>query len=119
MDNVRANFKDEGQYTRDGLVLGNYPTTTRDVIIEAGQVLTRGAILEPGGDPTKFVHLATAANAQYILAEDRDATDGDLTAVVYATGEFALSRLTVSAGAPEDCIDALEARNVYLRKDVQ
>lgn len=119
MDKVRANFRDEGKHARDGLVLGNYPTTTRDVLVEAGQVLERGAILEPGGDPTKFVHAATPANAQYILAEDRDATAGDLTAVVYATGEFALSKLTVAGGTVEECIDPLEVRNVYIRKDVQ
>lgn len=110
-----------GEFTPDNLIAGNrHPVDVCHVIIKAGQKLERGTILEKDGtEPEKYVVRGTRAaesaaketenqeqhaesgkeaEAEYILAENVDATEEDTVAAAYYTGEFAENALIVKEG---------------------
>lgn len=116
-----------GTFTPDYLIAGNrHPVDVCHVVIKAGQQLARGTVLEKDGtEPDKYVirgsmvaAKSAAENvtegegtqeqqsvedvkeveAEYILAEDVDASDEDVIAAAYYTGEFAENALIVKEG---------------------
>ena len=111
-----------GVFTPDNLIAGNrHPVDVRHVIIKAGQVLKRGTVLkEDMEEPGKYVILGTgdvsaaaseteegadtggssekAKEAEYILAEDVDASEEDAVIAAYYAGEFAENALIVKDG---------------------
>ena len=94
-----------GSCSEDFLIAGPQPVDVVHVTILEGMKLTRGTILAltEGG---KCVSLGTAKSggetkdptAAYILAEDVDATAGDVTAEAYATGHFIRGSVKVASG---------------------
>lgn len=113
-----------GVFTPDNLIAGHFPIKTKVVTLKAGAAFKRGDILaaevtgdgETGISETgKFVLVTADADARYLLAEDRDATDVDATAVAYVTGEFNINSVRVGAGATAaGCAAALEPRSIFL-----
>ena len=116
-------FKDQGEYTPDNLLAGEYPRIERVVTIAAGADLTKGAVLGRITANGKFKLSASASTdgsqtPDAILAERANAADNDVQAVVYFSGEFNENALVLGAGHTLDSVRiALRAKNVYLRRN--
>lgn len=129
-----------GTYTPDNLIAGNrHPVDVCHVVIKTGQQLERGTILEKDGtEPGKYVIRGTMAaarnaeesvpggekdseqqtvegdkdvKAEYILAENVDASDEDVVAAAYYAGEFAENALIVKEGYQINDEDRSALRN--------
>lgn len=101
-------------HTIDQLTAGlSTPQLTETITLKAGTVGKRGDILELETD--KAIKLATPANAKYVLAEDVDATDGDVDALVYTTGEFNAFACNLNGADEEATKEALHVRSIFLK----
>lgn len=127
-----------GEFTPDNLIAGNrHPVDVCMVWIQAGQNLKRGTLLEAAAAADtsgqeeeeteetqdtriKYVIRGTAADAEaeYILADDVDATEEDTAATVYRTGEFAENAIIVKDGYTISDADRKVLRNagIFLTK---
>lgn len=116
-------FKDQGEYTPDNLLAGEYPRVERVVTIAAGADLAKGAVLGRVTANGKFKLSASASTdgsqtPDAVLAEKANAAGGDVQAVVYFSGEFNENALVLGAGHTLDSVRiALRTKNVYLRRN--
>lgn len=116
-------FTDQGTYTPDNLIAGEYPRVERVVTIANSAALTKGAVLGKITASGKYQLSASAAGdgsetPDAILAEDADASAADVEAVVYFSGEFNESALSLGTGHTVDGVRAgLRDKNIYLRKN--
>jgi hypothetical protein len=114
-------FTNQGSYTPDNLIAGEYPRVARVVTIASGVNLAQGALLGKITASGKFKLSASAATdgsevPDAILAEAANATATDVQAVVYFSGEFNESALSLGAGHTLASVKAgLRDRNIYLR----
>lgn len=117
--NKYAGCKDEGSTTADHLLAGEFPRVTKLVTITGGDY-KRGAVLGKISADDKYTIAKSDAQdgsktPEAILAEDVDATD-DAQAIVYLTGEFNSSALTVGTGLTVDAIqDDLRAKSIFVK----
>lgn len=100
---MRPSYQNEGTFVPDNLFGGDFPVATDIVTIASGQVQPRGAVLGEITASGKYVLSVAAAEdgseeLAAILAEDVDATAGDVKAPVYLTGQFNARALTLGAG---------------------
>ena len=114
-------FTNQGSYTPDNLIAGEYPRVARVVTIASGANLAQGALLGKITASGKFKLSASAATdgsevPDAILAEAANAAAADVQAVVYFSGEFNESALSLGAGHTLASVKAgLRDRNIYLR----
>lgn len=109
-------------YQPGGLVVGNFPLMHRPVIIAAG-VLKRGTVLGPITASDKYIQSLSAANdgseePECVLAEDVDASGGDVVAPAYFTGDFDAAKLIYGAGHSAETVAASwrqKARSLFAR----
>lgn len=103
-------------FTPDSLIAGDFPIVTKSVTVaQAAGALVRGTILGKLTSGGKVVKQNTAAsdgseNDYAVLAEDVDATAGDVVTTAYLTGEFnaaALVCATLGAASREASMRAL------------
>ena len=118
-----AGFKDQGTYTPDNLLSGEYPRVSRLITIAAGADLKRGAVLGRVTGDGKF-KLSSPDNKDgsevpdAILAENVAAESQEVQAVVYFAGEFNENALVLGKGHTLDAIrPTLRAKNIFLRKN--
>lgn len=94
----------EVDYTPDRLIAGESHIATRSFVLQAGQVLPRGAVVGTVTASGKLVLSTQAAsdgsqNPIGILADSYDSTVGDLAGcAVYERGEFNENAITLGAG---------------------
>jgi len=118
-----AGFTDQGSTTPDSLLAGHYPRIERLVTIAAGADLVCGAVLGRITASGKFLLSASAAIdgsevPDAILAEDAAAAGVDVQAVVYFSGDFNETALTIGVGHTADSIKpGLRGRSIFLRKN--
>lgn len=143
----KSGMSQVGVFTPDNLIAGNrHPVDVCHVIIKAGQNLKRGTILEEdASEKGKYVILGTqtgaaasenkqsgdtetatenaaaketVAEAEYILAEDVNASEEDTVGTAYCTGEFAENVLIVKEGYTITDTDRKTLRNagIFLKK---
>ncbi|HAG53540.1 MAG TPA: hypothetical protein DCL21_07125 [Alphaproteobacteria bacterium] len=99
----------------DNLIAGDFMRLTTGLTVLAGKKYVRGDILEINADG-KAIHLATAANAKYILVESVDATSEDKPAIAYKTGEFHADECNFNTVTEvEEVIDALHLKSIFLK----
>lgn len=116
-----SGFTDQGTFTPDNLIAGDYPRTERVVTIASGANLTKGAVLGKITASGKYKLSASASSdgseaPDAILAETANAASADVQAVVYFSGEFNELALTLGAGHTAASIKAgLRDKNIYLR----
>ena len=116
-------FKDQGTYTPDNLLAGEYPRVARLITIAAGVDLAKGSVLGRITESGKFKLSAAAdkdgsEHLDAILAENAPANDQEVQAVVYFSGEFNENALTLGKGHTLESIRAdLRVKNIYLRKN--
>ncbi len=95
----RKLYETIGETKYDGLVVDTFPKTDVFMVtIKSGEgKLLRGSVLAMNGADGKMEFLAVESNgtldANCILAEDADATSGEVTALAYRTGHFATNKL--------------------------
>jgi len=101
--NHAGGFTDQGGYTPDNLVAGEFPAVQRIETITGGAAYPRGAVL--GRITASGLYVLSDASATdgsqkpaAILAEPIDTTSGETQAVVYHSGEFNSNALTYGAG---------------------
>lgn len=118
---MRADFRTEGVYVPDALLVGNADLlVAKKVVVAAGAVLERGAVLGRITASGKYILSAAAAGdgsevPDLILAEDVDAGSADAQALAYARGDFKSRALTVGAGHSVDSItDGLRGKGIAL-----
>ncbi|MCB2200870.1 head decoration protein [bacterium] len=108
-------------YTPDRLFAGDFPVVTREVTILTGEAvsLSRGAVLGKITSGGKYALVDSTANdgsetAVAVLAEDVDATEADVVAVAYESGDFNEDELTFGG---TDTIathrEAMHARSLF------
>ena len=108
----------------DNLLAGDYPAVTDIRTVVTGQTLTRGAVLGKITASGKYTLCdSTGADGSEapvcILAEDCDASGGDLNAAVFLSGAFNEGQLTFGGTVTaDDHRDALRDLNIYLKKAV-
>lgn len=119
----KAGFSNQGEYTPDNLIAGEYPQIQRLVTIASGADLAKGSVLGKITASGKFKLSASASSdgsqtPDAILAEAAPAAGADIQAVVYFAGEFNELALTLGAGHTIDAIrPTLRSKNIYLRKN--
>lgn len=117
-----AQLKQEGTYTPDALMAGDSSdVVAKKVIVLAGQVLARGAVLGKVTASGKVLLSAAAAAdgsqvPDAILADDNvDATAGDVEAMAYFSGSFNGAALTFGAGhTAASTFDALRDKGIFI-----
>ncbi|EFL53094.1 conserved hypothetical protein [Solidesulfovibrio fructosivorans JJ]] len=111
------------EHVPDKLIAGDAKIVTAAGTIASGAgALVRGTVLgkiTASGKYQKAVGTAEdgSQTPDAILAEDTDATSADALSVVYLSGQFAESALTLDASLTLDGIrDGLRDKNIYLTK---
>lgn len=107
-------------YTPDQLIAGTLPLVSRQITLDSGQDLTRGAVLgkiTAGGNYT--LSLAASGDGSQtpdaVLAEDCDASGGDKVTVAYFRGDFNENQVTIGTGHTADSIrEGLRAKGIWL-----
>jgi hypothetical protein len=99
--------------TVDQLVAGDFSRMTEVITLKSGTSFKRGDVLEIATG--KGIKLATAANAKYVLAEDADATGGDVDGLVYTTGEFNTFACNLNSADEAAVKEALHDRSIFLK----
>lgn len=118
-----SGFTDQGEYKPCNLIAGEYPRIERIITIASGSALTKGSVLGRVTASGKFSLSASDASdgsetPDAILAEDVDASAEDKQAVVYFSGEFNETALTLGNGHTLESIRAgLRSKSLFLRKN--
>jgi hypothetical protein len=112
-------------FSFDQLFAGDYPVVSEEVTILSGQTLSRGAVIGRQTSGLKGVLVDSdgtddGRRAPYgVLAEDVDASGGDVVSTVYLTGEYNVNALSFGAGdTAATHKTALRALNIYVRSGV-
>lgn len=119
-----ANFEKLGEVTFDNLVntVGGVPVVTalRPVLAAQG-ILKRGTALALNADKKMVILGTDGGTANCVLAEDIDATEADVNALVYVSGHFNRNMLAVKADYTITAADveAFRAAGVYLDNSVE
>lgn len=111
-------------YVGDSLIAGDFPRVTKTVTILSGQVIARGTLLGQITAGGKFIKSLSAAvdgsqTPAAILADDVDASGGDVTAGVYFSGEFNAAAIVFGASHTASSVDAgLRQRSIFLKTGI-
>ncbi|MGE4536319.1 MAG: head decoration protein [Desulfovibrio sp.] len=116
-------YESLGTFSPDNLIAGDAKIVTAAGTIASGAgALVRGTVLGKITASGKYLKaIGTAEDGSQtpdaILAEDADATSADALSVVYLSGQFAESALTLDASLTLDGIrDGLRDKNIYLTR---
>ena len=118
-----SGLTDQGEYKPCNLIAGEYPRIERIITIASGSALTKGSVLGRVTASGKFSLSASDASdgsetPDAILAEDVDASAEDKQAVVYFSGEFNETALTLGNSHTLESIRAgLRSKSLFLRKN--
>lgn len=108
------------QYNPSNLIAGEFPIITQAIKVASGQVLTRGSVL--GQINTSGLYVLSQSGVKdgsekpsVVLAEDVDASQGEIEAVCYLSGQFNSKALSFGTGhTPEKVMNHLRQFNIYL-----
>lgn len=122
--NYQPSRAEEGTFTPDDLITGEFPYVTEQVTILSGQNIKRGALL--GKITASGKHILSLAAAgdgsqtpDMILAEDVDATGGDKVSLAYKSGGFNTNRITFGTGHTAASVEAgLRDKGIYFKAGV-
>lgn len=110
--------KNLGSFSPDNLMCGGFYGVPNAVQLKHGVKYVRGSILQESTTPGVYELVEDDTKAEYVLIEDRDLTADATTkpGVIYMTGEFNKSHVTIGAGATlAGVAKTLEKLNIYLR----
>jgi hypothetical protein len=107
-------------YSPDALVAGEEQLLTRKITLVSGQNLVRGAVLGKITSGGKYTLSASAAvdgsqTPDAVLAEDTNATGGDVVTVAYFAGRFNEGKVVLGVGHTADSIrEGLRSKDIHL-----
>lgn len=107
-----------GSFTPDNLLCGGFYGTPKAVQLKHGVNYVRGSILQESTTPDVYELVTDDTKAEYVLMEDRDLTAETAAkpGMIYMTGEFNKSAVTIGSGATlAGVTKTLEKINIYLR----
>lgn len=116
---TRASFASNA-FSPDRLIASDFPLLTVSITLISGQDLSRGAVL--GKITASGKHTLSDDGAadgsetpDLILAEDTDASGGDVATIAYARGEFDENEITLGGAHTADSIrEGLRAKGIHL-----
>ena len=120
---IAEGFNDQGRFTPDNLIAGEFPRISRHGVVTGSGVLPKGSVLGCITNDGRYqlsVAKATdgSENPDVILAETVDTTNGDQQALVYLAGEFNTHALHLGEGHTVDAIqEPLRLRSIFLRQN--
>jgi hypothetical protein len=120
---IAEGFTDQGRFTPDNLIAGEFPRVSRHVTVTGNTMLPIGSVLGRITDDGRYQLSKAKAtdgseNPDVILAENVDTTDGDQQALVYLAGEFNIHALHLGEGHTIDSIqESLRLRSIFLRNN--
>ena len=123
MPGIAEGVVNQGAFAPDNLIAGEFPRVTRIVIVTGAALLSRGAVLGQIDADGRFQLSDTsltngAETPEAILAEDVDATSGDVQAHVYLAGEFNAAALTFGPGhSLASILITFRERSIFLRSN--
>ena len=105
---------DQGNFTSDNLIAGDFPRVTGWKQIPSGS-LKRGTVITDSG-----AAMASGGNPYGVLSDDVDATNGAVPGSVYLTGEFAARHMILAGGAQlsDGDIANLRKLSIFAKKTV-
>lgn len=118
-----ATFQNEGTFTPDALLGGDFPRVTDSGTLISGQNLARGAVLGLITASQKYT-LSLAASSDgsempcAVLAAATDASAADKKTAIYHTGEFNQDALVFGTGHSKTTAatrKALRERGIFLK----
>lgn len=116
----QASFSSE-TYSPDRLVAGDPSRLlARSITLTSGQNLSRGALLgkiTTGGEYTLSLSASSdgSETPDLILAEDTDASGGDVVTIAYERGDFDENEVTFGTGHTADSVrEGLRAKGINL-----
>ncbi|WP_449246562.1 head decoration protein [Desulfarculus baarsii] len=116
-----AEFTSAGAHVPEILLAGGGDYRDRRITVASGQgVLPRGAVLGRITASGKYaLSLAAAEDGSQtpdaVLVEDVDATDADAAALIYYTGDFLESGLTMGEGHDVESIrEGLRSKGIFI-----
>ncbi len=119
-----SGFTDQGALVHDNLEAGDFPVVQEKGTVITGQVLERGSLLGKIDASGKLnLSLSAAVDGSEapfaVLAEDVDASAGDVEAIYYLSGEYNQDAMTFGAGhTASSTKSALRGLNIYLKTNV-
>ena len=112
-------------HVADGLVIGDYPLISQaNVTVLSGEDLERGCVVGAQTSGGKYIacdHSVSDGSEDPvgILAEDCDASGGDVTtALIYTSGQFDSNKLTFGGTSDIDDLKAAMIKNNLYTKDL-
>lgn len=121
---IAQGFNGPFSTTPDNLIAGEFPRICRVVTVTGGAVYPAGSVLGLVNASKSYRLSVAAANdgsevPDTVLAHAVDATQGDVSAHVYFSGEFHSGALTMGAGhTPLSVSAAFRTRSIFLRHHV-
>jgi len=121
---IASGFTDQGSNSFENLIAGDFPRISRKVTIQAGADLVAGSVLGQIAANSKYIVSLSAAGdgsetPTAILAEDAAAASADVEALIWETGDFNESALTVGTGHTIASIRAgLRALSIHFHKNL-
>lgn len=98
-----AKYAKEAAYNPKNILANDANVTTRKIIILSGQNLVAGAVLGKITASSKYILSLSAASdgsqtPDMVLAQDANASGGDIEAIAYETAPVVGSALTIGTG---------------------
>jgi len=106
----RPSFSSEGSVAPDKLIYNTDGLRTAQLLITDGPFV-RGQIVTAAG-----IAMTSASDGFGVLAEDVDASGGDITSVVYTAGEFNENALDFGGSSAAAAAADLRAKGIFIRK---
>lgn len=85
----------------------------KPVIVKSGEVVKRGDLVSKSTG--KVVPFLTSATPYTIMAEDVDASLGDVVGLAYRRADLLASEVNFGTGTDAEVREALDALGIYLR----
>lgn len=85
----------------------------KSVIVKSGEVVKRGDLVSKSTG--KVVPFLTSATPYTIMAEDVDASLGDVVGLAYRRADLLASEVNFGTGTDAEVREALDALGIYLR----
>lgn len=120
MSYEQAGYTDNAPYNPKNLLARTDGATTRKVTIASGNTLVAGAVIGEITASSKYILSLAAAEdgsetPDLVLAQDVDASDGDVEALAYEHATVVASALTLGTGHTIDSIrEVLRGKGIYI-----
>ena len=110
-------------FVGDRLIAGDFPRVTAQITVASSAALVRGTVLGQITASGKYIKSLSAAvdgsqTPAAVLANDADASGGDVLAGVYLSGEFNGAAMTFGAGhtaTTQATVNALRDASIFIK----